>query len=133
LWLCCCIPGLLLACHAIFAAACQAVHAMFGWCRVAFETLQLQLQLQCLARQSRATRKGARGSWGNRNKTITRQNMIKKLKNIIIYTTFAAIDELVSTLVISINRITKHNFIGRIVLCTLLGEDALDSCIQAVA
>jgi hypothetical protein len=25
---------------------------------------QLQLQLQCLARQSRATRKGARGSWG---------------------------------------------------------------------
>jgi hypothetical protein len=28
------------------------------------------LQLQCLARQSRATRKGARGSWGTRNKTI---------------------------------------------------------------
>jgi hypothetical protein len=26
--------------------------------------LQLQLQLQWLARQSRATRKGARGSWG---------------------------------------------------------------------
>jgi hypothetical protein len=38
----------------------------------------LQLQLQRLARQSRATRKGARGSWGNRNKTITRQNTIKK-------------------------------------------------------
>jgi hypothetical protein len=42
-----------------------------------------------LARQSRATRKGARGSWGNQNKTITRQNTIKKLKNIIICTTFA--------------------------------------------
>ena len=39
---------------------------------------QLQLQLQCLARQSRATRKGARGSWGNQNKTSTRQNTIKK-------------------------------------------------------
>ena len=36
---------------------------------------QLQLQLQCLAQQSRATHKGARGSWGNRNKPITRQNI----------------------------------------------------------
>jgi hypothetical protein len=35
----------------------------------AHRMFQLQLQLQYLARQTRATHKGARGSWGTRNKT----------------------------------------------------------------
>jgi hypothetical protein len=39
-----------------------------------------QLQLQYLARQSRATHKGARGSWGTWNKAFTRQNAIKKFE-----------------------------------------------------
>jgi hypothetical protein len=37
----------------------------------------IQLQLQYLTRQSRAIHKGARGSWGARNKTLTHQNAIK--------------------------------------------------------
>jgi hypothetical protein len=43
--------------------------------RQAVRTL-LQLQLQYLARQSRATHKGARGSWGTRNETVTLQRFI---------------------------------------------------------
>jgi Tfp pilus assembly protein FimT len=44
-------------------------------------------QLQYLARQSRATHKGARGSWGTWNKPFTRQNAIKKFENINVVTT----------------------------------------------
>ena len=54
---------------------------------VTHHTALIQVQLQYLARQSRATHKGARGSWGTWNKTLTRQNAIKKLANINVVTT----------------------------------------------
>jgi hypothetical protein len=46
----------------------------------------------CFAWQSH---KGARGSSGNRNKTITRQIVIKKVEHTIVITTFAAINKFV--------------------------------------
>ena len=44
--------------------------------RLLYAGKQLQLQLQYLARQSRATHKGARGSWGTRNKTFSHQTSL---------------------------------------------------------